>query len=144
MTPKMCYDNVLIGAKEIQELVKEYETLPYDSPKRDIIEHKIQAVNGWDLERNIKQILQSLNAPSSEREVSTLSGGEKRRVALARSIIAQPDLLILDEPTNHLDTESIEWIESYLSTYKGTCIFVTHDRYFLDRIATRIVELIRW
>ena len=136
------YDNVLVGAKEIIRLVKEYETLPYDSPKKDILEHKIQLLDGWNLERKINQILQSLNAPEGKRNISTLSGGEKRRVALARSIVAQPDLLILDEPTNHLDTESIEWIENYLSSYKGTCIFVTHDRYFLDRIATRIVELI--
>ena len=82
-----------------------------------------------------------MHAPDQGRIVATLSGGEKRRVALCRALISQPDLLILDEPTNHLDTDSIEWIEDFLSHYKGTCIFVTHDRYFLDSIANRIVEL---
>ena len=73
--------------------------------------------------------------------MTTLSGGEKRRVALCKAIISRPDLLILDEPTNHLDTESIEWMEEFLATYSGACLFVTHDRYFLDSIANRIVEL---
>lgn len=138
---KNVYNNVLVGAANIVKLTDEYENLPYDSPKRSIIEEKLLLVDGWNLENKIKQLLTSLNAPNPEREITTLSGGEKRRVALCRSIIAQPDLLILDEPTNHLDTESIEWIEKYLSGYKGTCVFVTHDRYFLDRIANRIVEL---
>src|SRR5213594_1710840 len=78
-----------------------------------------------------------------ERVVGTLSGGEKRRVALCRALLARPDFLILDEPTNHLDTGSIEWLEDFLARYSGTCLFVTHDRYFLDRIATRVVELSR-
>ncbi len=138
---KNVYENVLLGAESILELIKEYEDLPYNSNRRSILEDKIQQLDGWNLENKINQFLQVLNAPGSERQIETLSGGEKRRVALCRSIIAQPDLLILDEPTNHLDTESIEWIEKYLSGYKGTCIFVTHDRYFLDRIANRIVEL---
>lgn len=138
---KNVYENVLLGAESILELIKEYEDLPYNSDRRSILEDKIQQLDGWNLENKINQFLQVLNAPGSERQIETLSGGEKRRVALCRSIIAQPDLLILDEPTNHLDTESIEWIEKYLSGYKGTCIFVTHDRYFLDRIANRIVEL---
>ncbi len=138
---KNVYENVLIGAESILNLIDEYEDLPYNSHKRNLLEEKIQHLDGWNLENKIKQLLQSLNAPDSERKIKTLSGGEKRRVALCRSIVAQPDLLILDEPTNHLDTDSIEWIEKYLSSYKGTCIFVTHDRYFLDRIANRIVEL---
>jgi ATPase subunit of ABC transporter with duplicated ATPase domains len=138
---KNVYDNVLIGAENIIRLTDEYEKLSYDSPKRHLLEEKIQSVDGWNLENKINQQLQSLNAPDGNRDIETLSGGEKRRVALCRSIVAQPDLLILDEPTNHLDTESIEWIEKFLSAYNGTCIFVTHDRYFLDRIANRIVEL---
>lgn len=138
---KNIYENILIGAESILRLIDEYQNLPYDSPKRDLLEEKIQSLDGWNLEKNINQLLQLLNAPEASRDIITLSGGEKRRVALCRSIVAQPDLLILDEPTNHLDTESIEWIEKFLSNYKGTCIFVTHDRYFLDRIANRIVEL---
>ena len=76
-------------------------------------------------------------------DVLTLSGGEKRRVALCRALLSRPDFLILDEPTNHLDTGSIEWLEDFLARYNGTCLFVTHDRYFLDRVATRVVELSR-
>ncbi|MCB9248940.1 MAG: ATP-binding cassette domain-containing protein [Ignavibacteriales bacterium] len=138
---KNVFENVMVGAESVLKLIDQYEELPYDSAKRIILEEKIQLLDGWNLENKITQLLQSLNAPEANRNIETLSGGEKRRVALCRSIIAQPDLLILDEPTNHLDTESIEWIENYLSAYKGTCIFVTHDRYFLDRIANRIVEL---
>jgi len=138
---KNVYENVLDGTENILRLTDEYEKLSYDSPKRDLLEERIQSLDGWNLEKKINQLLKNLNAPDAEREIKTLSGGEQRRVALCRSIVAQPELLILDEPTNHLDTESIEWIEKYLSSYKGTCIFVTHDRYFLDRIANRIVEL---
>lgn len=138
---KNVYENVLDGAENILSLIEEYESLPYNSPKRHLIEEKIQSLDGWKLEKKISQMLQSLSAPEAGRDINTLSGGEKRRVALCRSIVAQPDLLLLDEPTNHLDTNSIEWIEKFLSTYNGTCIFVTHDRYFLDRIANKIVEL---
>ena len=138
---KNVYQNVLTGAENVLNLIKEYELLSYDSHQKNLLEEKIQYLDGWNLEIKINKILQSLNVPDGNRNIETLSGGEKRRVALARSIVAQPDLLILDEPTNHLDTESIEWIENFLSNYKGTCIFVTHDRYFLDRIANRIVEL---
>ncbi|MBI1932161.1 MAG: ABC-F family ATP-binding cassette domain-containing protein [Ignavibacteriales bacterium] len=138
---KNVYQNVLAAAENVLNLIKEYESLHYDSSKKNLLEEKIKYLDGWNLEIKINKILQSLNVPDGNRNIETLSGGEKRRVALARSIVAQPDLLILDEPTNHLDTESIEWIENFLSNYKGTCIFVTHDRYFLDRIANRIVEL---
>lgn len=134
-------ENILDGAKRIIKLLYEYEHLPHDSNQRHILEEKISFLDGWDLERKIDLLIKSLHAPEAQRDVATLSGGEKRRVALCRALISQPDLLILDEPTNHLDTDSIEWIENFLAEYKGTCIFVTHDRYFLDRIATRIVEL---
>ncbi|MDP1995441.1 MAG: ATP-binding cassette domain-containing protein, partial [Ignavibacteria bacterium] len=138
---KNVHENILDGAAKIVSLLKEYDELPHDSSQRHFLEEKILQVDGWDLERKIDLLITSLNAPNAERKINTLSGGEKRRVALCRALISQPDLLILDEPTNHLDTNSIEWIENFLANYKGTCIFVTHDRYFLDRIANRIVEL---
>ncbi len=134
-------ENILSGAQSELELIKEYEKTSFDSPKKHHLEEKILQMDSWNLDKRIDILIQSLDAPESEREISTLSGGEKRRVALCRALISKPDLLILDEPTNHLDTKSIEWLEDFLSTYNGTCIFVTHDRYFLDRIASRIVEL---
>lgn len=134
-------DNILDGAEDILNLIREYESTPFDSPNKHFLEEKILRTDGWQIERNINLMIDSLHAPNANRIVNTLSGGEKRRVALCRALISKPDLLILDEPTNHLDTGSIEWIENFLALYKGTCIFVTHDRYFLDRIATRIVEL---
>lgn len=135
------YENILSGAKQELKLLKEYEETPFDSDQIHKLEHKILELDSWNLEKRINILIDSLNAPKSDRIINTLSGGEKRRVALCRALIAKPDLLILDEPTNHLDTKSIEWLENFLSQYKGTCIFVTHDRYFLDRIANRIVEL---
>jgi len=138
---KNVYENILDGSAELIALLNEYESLPYDSSRKHEVETKIIHSDGWNLDRRVNLIMHSLNAPAPDKKISLLSGGEKRRVALCRALISNPDLLILDEPTNHLDTESIEWIENYLAGYKGTCIFVTHDRYFLDRIATRIVEL---
>lgn len=138
---KNVYENIISGAQRILDMVKEYEALPHDSHQRHLLEEKIQQLDGWDLERKIDILIKSIHVPEKSRMVDSLSGGEKRRVALCHALISQPDLLILDEPTNHLDTDAIEWIENFLPAYKGTCIFVTHDRYFLDRIADRIVEL---
>lgn len=138
---KTVYENILSGAEHIISLLDVYKNTAFDSPAKIKLEQKILDLDGWDLEKNIELAIKSLNAPPKERDVRTLSGGEKRRVALCRALISKPDLLILDEPTNHLDTDSIEWIENFLSNYSGTCMFVTHDRYFLDRIADRIVEL---
>ena len=135
------YENILSGAQAELNIIKEYEETHYESPRKHHLEELILRMDSWNLEKRINMLIQSLNAPVAERIVSTLSGGEKRRVAICRALISKPDLLILDEPTNHLDTKSIEWLEEFLSGYKGTCIFVTHDRYFLDRIANRIVEL---
>ncbi len=133
--------NILDGAQQVIALIEEFKQTPFDSPKHEKLQIHIEKLDGWNLEKNVDLLMKSLNAQPKERMVATLSGGEKRRVALCRALISHPDLLILDEPTNHLDTDSIEWIENYLAEYSGTCIFLTHDRYFLDRIANRIVEL---
>src|SRR6266404_4497293 len=135
--------NILSGAQRILGLVAEYERVPGDSPLSATLLDQIAEADGWNLEHRIKSLITNLHAPESDRVVGTLSGGEKRRVALCRALLARPDFLILDEPTNHLDTGSIEWLEDFLARYAGTCLFVTHDRYFLDRVATRIVELSR-
>ena len=135
--------NILNGAQRILDLIAEYERVPGDSPLSATLLDQIGEADGWNLEHRIKSLITNLHAPESDRVVGTLSGGEKRRVALCRALLARPDFLILDEPTNHLDTGSIEWLEDFLARYAGTCLFVTHDRYFLDRVATRIVELSR-
>ncbi len=135
------YQNIREGAHDVLDLLREYDSLSPTSERRHIVEHLIQNRDGWNLENRIETAMHSLNVPDRDRDVQTLSGGERRRVALCRAIIARPDLLLLDEPTNHLDTESIEWIESFLNTWPAACLFITHDRYFLDAIANRIVEL---
>ncbi len=138
---KNVFQNIKDGAEYILNLLDEYSQTSFDSKNKTILEEKILHCDGWNIDKRIDLLIESLNAPDPDREISSLSGGEKRRVALCRALISQPDLLILDEPTNHLDTNSIEWMERFLSNYSGSCIFVTHDRYFLDRIANRIVEL---
>jgi ATPase subunit of ABC transporter with duplicated ATPase domains len=138
---KNVYENILTGAADELNLIREYEQTPFDSPKKLQLEEAILRKDSWNLEKRINMLVHSLSAPDIKRNILSLSGGEKRRIALCRALISKPDLLILDEPTNHLDTASIEWLENFLADYKGTCIFVTHDRYFLNRIANRIVEL---
>ena len=133
--------NILAGARHILALVAEYERVPGDSPASATLMDQINHFDGWNIEHRIKSLISNLHTPGSERIVETLSGGERQRVALCRALVARPDFLILDEPTNHLDTDSIEWLEDFLARYSGTCLFVTHDRYFLDRVPTRIVEL---
>lgn len=138
---KTVYENIINGAEYELSLIHEYENLPFDAPKKHLLEEKIIQLDSWNLDKRVDYLIKILGAPAKEKNIDLLSGGEKRRIALCRALISNPDLLILDEPTNHLDTESIEWIEDFLASYSGTCIFVTHDRYFLDRIANRIVEL---
>lgn len=134
-------DNIRAGGREVLELIERYERTPGDSPLSTKLLDRIEQLDGWNLENRIESLINHLHAPEPERLVNTLSGGERRRVAVCRALIERPDFLILDEPTNHLDTESIEWLEAFLARYQGTCLFVTHDRYFLDQVSSRIVEL---
>jgi ATP-binding cassette subfamily F protein uup len=106
------------------------------------LQHELEERDGWSVEQRVETVLQRLDLPA-DMIVDTLSGGWKRRVLLARALVAQPDLLLLDEPTNHLDIEAMMWLESFLVDYPGAVVFVTHDRVFLQRVATRIVELDR-
>jgi ATP-binding cassette subfamily F protein uup len=133
--------NILAGVRPVLAWIHEYESSGADTARSAELLEKINHAGGWNIEHRIKSLSTNLGAPDASRIVGTLSGGEKRRAALCRALVAQPDLLILDEPTNHLDTESIQWLEDFLASYPGACLFVTHDRYFLDRIATRILEL---
>lgn len=137
------HDNILSGAERVLDLIAAYEKAPADSAVSAKLLDDINHADGWNLESRVKSLITNLRAPDAQRIVGSLSGGEKRRVALSRALLARPDFLILDEPTNHLDTGSIEWLEQFLARYQGTCLFVTHDRYFLDRVATRIIELSR-
>jgi ATP-binding cassette subfamily F protein uup len=133
--------NIRAGARYILDLIHEFENLSAESPRHHDIEHEIQAHDGWQIDTRIAIAMEKLNCPAPSRDIASLSGGEQRRVALCRAIISQPDLLILDEPTNHLDTESIEWLGDFLEDYRGAFLLVTHDRYFLDRVTSTIVEL---
>src|SRR5205814_8536959 len=107
------------------------------------IQDKIDATNAWDLDSRLELAMDALRLPPPDADVTTLSGGERRRVALCRLLLQSPDLLLLDEPTNHLDAESVAWLERFLKEYKGTVVAVTHDRYFLDNVAGWILELDR-
>lgn len=111
--------------------------------KQGALQEKIDAVNGWELERQLEVAADALRLPPWDADVATLSGGEKRRVALCRLLLSSPDMLLLDEPTNHLDAESVAWLERFLKEFSGTVIAVTHDRYFLDNVAGWILELDR-
>ena len=135
-------ENVRDGLDFFNGLLKRYEEVPVNSAEHMEIEHILTARDAWMPEVKLNTILDKLQlAAVADKSCANLSGGEKRRVALARAIISEPDLLLLDEPTNHLDVNTIEWIEDFLNSTSITSLFVTHDRYFLDRIATRIVEL---
>ena len=135
------YENVRAGAQHVLDCITEFEALPAESHRHAELEQRIAALDGWALDRRIETTLSHLNCPDAGRAIDSLSGGEKRRVAMARAIVSRPDLLMLDEPTNHLDPESIDWVAEFLEDFPGTYVVVTHDRYFLDRVARRIVEL---
>jgi sulfate-transporting ATPase len=146
--------NVLDGVAVVQALIDQYNAVMarWSEPDADYeaigaeqsaLEDRINAVGAWDLERNVDIAMDALRCPPDDADVSTLSGGEKRRVALCRLLLQHPDLLLLDEPTNHLDAESVEWLERFLAEYAGTVVAITHDRYFLDNVAKWILELDR-
>jgi ATP-binding cassette subfamily F protein uup len=134
-------DTIRDGAAHSFNLLDEYESLPADSNRQTELEQQIAAADAWNIETRIETAMMHLNTPAADRLMGTLSGGEKRRVALCRSIVSNPDLLILDEPTNHLDTDSIEWMAQYLKKFRGAFLVATHDRYFLDETCNHIVEL---
>lgn len=138
---KTVAENVRAGARHVLDLIAEFESLPAASRRHEELERRIAALDGWSLDQRLATALAHLNCPAASRTIDSLSGGEKRRVAMCRAIVGQPDLLILDEPTNHLDPESIDWVAQFLQDFKGAYLVVTHDRYFLDRVAHRIVEL---
>jgi ATP-binding cassette ChvD family protein len=143
------------GKKELVAMLHEYDAVSNKMgeatsdelekllEKQAQLQEKIEAANGWELENVLELAMDALRCPLSDTKVGVLSGGEKRRVALCRLMIQEPDILLLDEPTNHLDAESVQWLEQHLQQYKGTVIAVTHDRYFLDNVAGWILELDR-
>jgi len=144
--------NIMDGVAAVSALLTAYDALmaKWSDPEADYeklgtqqaeLEAKIEAAGAWDLQRTIDIAMDALRTPPQDADVTKLSGGERRRVALCRLLLAQPDLLLLDEPTNHLDAESVAWLERYLQDYQGTVVAITHDRYFLDNVAQWILEL---
>ncbi|MCL6607126.1 MAG: energy-dependent translational throttle protein EttA [Geminicoccaceae bacterium] len=148
--------NVMDGVAETKALLDRFDAIsarfaePLDEEEMNALlaeqaelQEKIDACQGWELQRQLEIAMDALRCPPGDADVTRLSGGERRRVALCRLLLSQPDLLLLDEPTNHLDAESVAWLERYLKEYKGTVVAVTHDRYFLDNVAGWILELDR-
>jgi len=142
------------GVKEVVDLLKEFDEIneKFVEPNADFdklinrqgeVQEKLDHLDAWNLENKLEKAMDALRCPPSEALIKNLSGGEKRRVAMCRLLLQQPDVLLLDEPTNHLDAESVAWLENHLQEYKGTVIAVTHDRYFLDNVAGWILELDR-
>jgi energy-dependent translational throttle protein EttA len=146
--------NVEDGVRELRDLLDRFEGVSarFAEPDADFdallaeqskVQDEIDRRDGWTLDATLDRAMDALRLPEGDRDVTTLSGGERRRVALCRLLLSSPDLLLLDEPTNHLDAESVRWLERFLSEYKGTVVAVTHDRYFLDNVAGWILELDR-
>lgn len=147
------------GVQEIVDLLKEFEQINldfakpevYENPdvmdklieRQGVVQEQLDQHNAWELDSRLERAMDALRCPPDDAKIATLSGGEKRRVALCRLLLREPDVLLLDEPTNHLDAESVHWLEQHLQRYKGTVIAVTHDRYFLDNVAGWILELDR-
>ena len=147
------------GVKEVMDIINEYEKINasfgepevYENPdkmqqlmdRQAVLQEKIEYHDGWNIEHKLERAMDALRCPEGDVKVNILSGGERRRVALCRLLLQQPDILLLDEPTNHLDAESVQWLETTLKQYHGTVICITHDRYFLDNVAGWILELDR-
>lgn len=150
---KTVRENVMLGAQKIYDLLDRYDELNIKlgevegdeldkiMKEQEEIQLEIDFKNGWEIERQIEVAMESLCLPPDDSPVEHLSGGERRRVALCRFLMSHPDLLVLDEPTNHLDAETITWLEGFIQSYQGTVLLVTHDRYFLDNVANRMVEV---
>jgi sulfate-transporting ATPase len=155
-TSRNVKENVDLAVKPIRDLLRKFEEISnkFAEPMSDDemtklldqqarVQERIDAINAWDIDRKIEIAMDALRLPPADADVNKLSGGEKRRVALCRTLLEEPDMLLLDEPTNHLDAESVAWLERYLAEFPGTVVAVTHDRYFLDNVAGWILELDR-
>src|SRR5437867_13120176 len=147
-------ENVEDGVRELRDLLDRFNAISagFAEPDADFdalleeqakVQEQIDRHDAWSLDATLDRAMDALRLPDGDRDVTTLSGGERRRVALCRLLLSSPDLLLLDEPTNHLDAESVAWLERFLAEYKGTVVAVTHDRYFLDNVAGWILELDR-
>ncbi len=153
---KNVFENIMLGVGEVTKLIDQFNEISnkFSEPMSDDemnnlimeqgeLQEKIDAVNGWEIEREVEIAMHALNCPPKDANVDKISGGERRRVALCKLLLEKPDMLLLDEPTNHLDAQSVLWLENYLQKYPGTVVLVTHDRYFLDNVTKWILEIDR-